>query len=84
MIRNTIATDTEALMTIVESSGQFDAQSLNNVKGTLLEYLEGQSDGLWLTADDGEPVGVAYCAPELVTNGTWNLLMQQRAWLGLS
>jgi ribosomal protein S18 acetylase RimI-like enzyme len=75
MIRNTIATDTEALMTIVESSGQFDAQSLNNVKGTLLEYLEGQSDGLWLTADDGEPVGVAYCAPELVTNGTWNLLM---------
>jgi hypothetical protein len=30
---------------------------------------------LWFTADDGEPVGVAYCAPEAVTDGTWNLLM---------
>jgi ribosomal protein S18 acetylase RimI-like enzyme len=62
-------------MAIVESSGQFDAESLGHVKGALLEYLEGQSSSLWLTADDGEPVGVAYCAPEPVTNGTWNLLM---------
>jgi ribosomal protein S18 acetylase RimI-like enzyme len=75
MIRNTIATDTDDLMAIVESSGQFDTDSLSHVKGALLEYLEGQSDGLWFTADDGEPVGVAYCAPEAVTNGTWNLQM---------
>jgi ribosomal protein S18 acetylase RimI-like enzyme len=75
MIRNTIATDTDALMTIIESSGQFDTDSLSHVKSVLLEYLEGQSDGLWFTADDGEPVGVAYCAPEPVTNGTWNLQM---------
>ena len=25
--------------------------------------------------NDGEPVGVAYCAPEPVADGTWNLLM---------
>ena len=62
-------------MTIVASSGQFDAESLDYVKGTLLEYLAGHSAGIWLTADDGEPVGVAYCAPEPVANGTWNLLM---------
>jgi ribosomal protein S18 acetylase RimI-like enzyme len=75
MIRATIANDTAALMKIVESSGQFDADSLAHVKGTLLDYLASNSDGLWFTADDGEPVGVAYCAPEAVTNGTWNLLM---------
>jgi ribosomal protein S18 acetylase RimI-like enzyme len=75
MIRHTIATDTEALMAIVESSGQFDTDGLVHVKATLLEYLNGQSNALWLTADEGEAVGVAYCAPEPVTNGTWNLLM---------
>jgi ribosomal protein S18 acetylase RimI-like enzyme len=75
MIRKTSAHDTDALMAIVESSGQFDTDGLAHVKTTLLEYLEGQSNGLWLTADDGEPVGVAYCVPEPVTSGTWNLLM---------
>lgn len=75
MIRNTNASDTEALMSIVESSGQFDPESLDHVRSTLIEYLEGHSSGIWLTADDGEPIGVAYCAPEPVTNGTWNLLM---------
>jgi ribosomal protein S18 acetylase RimI-like enzyme len=75
MIRATVATDTAALLQIIESSGQFDIDSLGHVQGTLLEYLAGKSDGLWFTADDGEPVGVAYCAPEAVTNGTWNLLM---------
>ena len=30
---------------------------------------------IWLTAIDYEPVGVAYCALEPVTSGTWNLRM---------
>lgn len=38
-------------------------------------HLAGHGDGIWFTADDGEPIGVAYCAPEPVTSGTWNLLM---------
>lgn len=75
MIRNTIAADSDALMTIIGSSGQFDTDSLDFVKRTLINYLDGQSDDIWLTADDGEPVGVAYCAPEAVTIGTWNMLM---------
>lgn len=75
MIRETIQTDSNALMEIVESSGQFDENGLAHVKETLNAYLAGESDGLWFTADDGEPVGVAYCAPEPVTDGTWNLLM---------
>lgn len=75
MIRETIRTDSDALLAIVESSGQFDENGLAHVKETLNSYLAGESDGLWFTADDGEPVGVAYCAPEPVTDGTWNLLM---------
>lgn len=75
MIRETIRTDSDALLAIAESSDQFDENGLSHVKETLNSYLEGESDGLWFTADDGEPVGVAYCAPEPVTEGTWNLLM---------
>lgn len=62
-------------MSVVDSSGQFDVESLDHVRGTLLESLEGHSSGIWLTADEGEPSRVAYCAPEPVANGTWNLLM---------
>lgn len=75
MIRETIPDDSAALLAIIESSGQFDATSLAHVKETLAYYFEGTSEDLWFTADDGEPVGVAYCAPEPVTDGTWNLLM---------
>lgn len=75
MIRETVSSDAEAILAIVASSGEFDAASIDHIKETLENYLEGASDGLWFTADDGEPVGVAYCAPEPVTVGTWNLLM---------
>jgi ribosomal protein S18 acetylase RimI-like enzyme len=75
MIRKTIVTDAEALMAIVKSSGQFDAGGIAHVSSTLEQYLNGGSEKIWLTADDAEPVGVAYCAPETVTDGTWNLLM---------
>ena len=29
----------------------------------------------WLTFDDGFPAAIAYCAPEPMANGTWNLLL---------
>jgi ribosomal protein S18 acetylase RimI-like enzyme len=75
MIRQTIAADTEALMSIVASSGQFDADGISHVKVALEHYLSGESEDIWLTADDSEPVAVAYCAPEALTDGTYNLLM---------
>ena len=75
MIRNTEHADMSAILAIVHGSGQFDSDSLAHVQRTLEGHLTGAGDGVWLTADDGEPVGVAYCAPEAVTVGTWNLLM---------
>lgn len=75
MIRPTIPADRDAILALVEASGQFDPDGLAHVRGTLESHLAGEGDGIWLTVDDGEPVGVAYCAPEPVTSGTWNLLM---------
>ena len=64
-----------SILSIVDGSGQFARDGIAHVRSTLEQHLAGAGDGLWLTADDGEPVGVAYCAPEAVTSGTWNLLM---------
>ncbi len=75
MIIETLRTDTGAFLAIVEGGGQFGENALVHVKETLSSYLAGQSDDFWFTADDGEPVGVAYCAPEAVTDVTWNLLI---------
>jgi ribosomal protein S18 acetylase RimI-like enzyme len=75
MIRHTKATDTEAIMRMVADSGQFDDEGQSYVRETLENHLEGESGEIWLTADDGEPVGVAYCAPEPVASGAWNLQM---------
>lgn len=75
MIRPTTPADRAPILGLIEASGQFDADGLRYVRSTLDAHLAGQGDGVWFTADDGEAVGVAYCAPEAVTNGTWNLLL---------
>jgi ribosomal protein S18 acetylase RimI-like enzyme len=75
MIRPTEKIDTQAILQIVEESGQFDADGLAHVQATLEAHLLSDSNDIWLTADDDEVVGVAYCAPEPVASGTWNLLM---------
>ena len=75
MIRTTRDTDIQAIVGILERSGQFDAEGVAYVRDVLEQHLSGAGDGFWLTADDGAPVGVAYCAPEAVANGTWNLLL---------
>lgn len=78
MIRSTTAADTAALMLLAEALGLFEPQELAELKTMLLAYLNGEtrSGEFWLTDDDDDhgPVGVAYCAPERMTEGTWNLL----------
>ena len=75
MIRETSQSDQSALLQIVKSSGQFDADGVAHVEATLTAHLQNGSQAIWLTADDGEPIGVSYCVPEPVTSGTWNLQM---------
>ena len=75
MIVETKPEHREPLLSIIEASGQFDTDGLAHVANTLDEHFSNPGQAIWLTAIDGEPVGVAYCAPEPVTMGTWNLLM---------
>ncbi|NET31502.1 MAG: GNAT family N-acetyltransferase [Cyanothece sp. SIO1E1] len=75
MIRPTISDDTTALIAIAEAIG-FQPNELELLSAMLADYLNGDNDSghFWITDDDNGPVGVAYCAPERMTSGTWNLL----------
>lgn len=75
MIRETRRTDQNAFLAILRESGQFDDAAITYIAQILEDHLNEGSDSIWLTADDGDPIGFAYCAPEPMTSGTWNLLM---------
>ncbi|NEQ50905.1 MAG: GNAT family N-acetyltransferase [Leptolyngbya sp. SIO3F4] len=73
MIRPTVPSDTAALLAIAESIG-FEPDECKVLSEMMTDYFSDNGDHIWLTDDDDGPVGVAYCAPERMTNGTWNLL----------
>jgi ribosomal protein S18 acetylase RimI-like enzyme len=77
MIRLTTPEDTNALIAVASASGLFEPQQTDELSQMLAQYFDGttNSHDLWLTDDDGEPVGVAYTAPERMTEGTWNLYL---------
>ena len=74
MIRPTTPDDTTALIAIAKATGLFDPSALDLVNKMLTEYFSNSdSQNLWFTDDDNEPVGMAYCEPERMTHQTWNL-----------
>jgi ribosomal protein S18 acetylase RimI-like enzyme len=77
MIRMTTPDDTEALLAVACASGMFEPHQVEELSGMLVQYFSTGPTGheLWITDDDGGPVGVAYTAPERMTDGTWNLYM---------
>ncbi|MGF1514271.1 MAG: GNAT family N-acetyltransferase [Elainellaceae cyanobacterium] len=78
MIRPSSPVDATALIALADSLGLFQPDELEMLSGMLAGYLSGNSDTgeFWLTDEDEEKgiLGVAYCVPERMTNGTWNLL----------
>ena len=75
MIRSATPDDKKALIGIADAVGLFSPQELEELDGMLTEYFDGNlgNNHFWITYDDGEPIGVAYYAPEPYTYGTWNL-----------
>ena len=65
----------ESVINLVKASGLFDIEGINHINQSLAEYFAG-NDALWFLAFDDETlVGVVYCTPEPMTEGTWNILM---------
>lgn len=80
--------DIPALKTVIEANGLFSSDMLDDM---ISGYLNNESENeFWLTYEDSKPVAIAYCAPERMTQGTWNLYLiavhpdYQRQGLGTS
>jgi ribosomal protein S18 acetylase RimI-like enzyme len=77
MIRFITPNDTNALLALAEATGLFESDQIGELAEMLLEHFSAEADSpdLWFTDADDEPVGVAYVAPERMTEGTWNLYL---------
>ncbi|MGP1394507.1 MAG: GNAT family N-acetyltransferase [Inquilinaceae bacterium] len=72
-IRPVTSGDIPALKAIIDANDLFPSDMLDEM---IAGYLGGpDGDAVWLTYDDGGLVAVAYCAPEPMTDGTWNLYL---------
>ena len=72
-VRPTSSNDLPALRAVIDSTGLFPGEMLDDMIAPFLSGDEGSHR--WLTLDDGEPIGIAYVVPERMTEGTWNLLL---------
>jgi ribosomal protein S18 acetylase RimI-like enzyme len=64
--------ETPAIGRIAEEAGLFPSDMLGDM---IAGYLSAAAPDVWLVARaDSETVGFAFCAPERLTDATWNLL----------
>ncbi|QYO62400.1 GNAT family N-acetyltransferase [Leptolyngbya sp. 7M] len=76
MIRPITPDDTGELINLAKSIGLFSPDELEELRQMLTDSLnkEGDTYPFWITDDDNDGlVGLAYCEPERMTSGTWNL-----------
>jgi ribosomal protein S18 acetylase RimI-like enzyme len=75
MIRSICPDDTDALIALADSIELFSADELEELGQMLTDSLskDGDTHPFWITDDDDGLVGLAYCEPERMTHGTWNL-----------
>ncbi|MBW4623480.1 MAG: GNAT family N-acetyltransferase [Cyanosarcina radialis HA8281-LM2] len=74
-IRSISPDDTDALIALADSIELFSSDELEQLRQMLADSLsqDGDSAPFWVTDDDGGLMGLAYCEPERMTSGTWNL-----------
>jgi len=77
MIRLTTPDDIAELIALAEATGLFEPDQSEDLAQMMHQSFSGKTEAkdLWLTYDNDKPVGVAYVAPERMTEGTWNLYL---------
>lgn len=72
-VRSITPDDLPALKTVIDANELFPSAMLDEM---IFDYFNNKnSQDYWFTYDDGKPVAIAYCAPEKMTEGTWNLYL---------
>jgi ribosomal protein S18 acetylase RimI-like enzyme len=73
MIRPVAPADMDGLKGVITATGLFPPDMLD---GMVAAHFAGDApDEIWLTDDQDGPAAIAYCAPERMTAGTWNLYL---------
>lgn len=72
-IRMVTKSDVSALKQILDTLELFPSEMLDDM---IFAYLNNpQSEDIWFTATENkQPISIGYCAPEKLTEGTYNLL----------
>lgn len=71
-IRRVTRSDLAELKHVLDSIDLFPSEMLNDM---ISDYLDNpESEDIWITAlENDKPISLAFCAPEKVTEGTYNL-----------
>ncbi len=72
-IRSSIPSDLFAAKRIIDAVQLFPSELLDGM--FCVDSNDSEQSEFWLTFDDGSPAAIAYCAPEAMADGTWNLLL---------
>ncbi len=66
--------DLNTIKSIIDDNEMFPSAYLDEMTQG---YFDKSTDELWYVAENNiqEPIAVAYCAPEQMTENTWNLLL---------
>ncbi len=66
--------DLADVKSIIDANQMFPSEFLNEMTA---DFFSGESMEKWfvIESEDKQIVGVAFCSPERMTEGTWNLLM---------
>ena len=73
MIRKMNRADLPAVKDLIDSTGLFPGEMLDDMAGDALDG--GSETERWYVLEDDKPIGVVYFAPERMTEGTWNLYL---------
>jgi GNAT superfamily N-acetyltransferase len=77
MIRPIAPEETTAAIALAEATGLFQPDEIDALAKMLSEHFDSATDSsdLWLVDDDNGLVGIAYVAPERMTDRTWNVYL---------
>lgn len=73
-IRKLKNSDLQSIKQIVDENQMFPPDYLDDM---VTGFLSNETEELWFVSEtvSGEIISIAYCAPERMTSGTWNLLL---------
>ena len=72
-IRPVTPNDKNALKAVIDANELFPSEMLDDMMSDY--FANDDSTDFWLTYEDEKPVAIIYCAPERMTEGTWNLYL---------